>query len=181
MTRKRIDTMAAGAACGAFCYARSAAAGWSVCATLGDSMSPIKTIVAAMAAALALAGSARADEETIGYNLARGTCTKPIAVPANLKPVILAGTTIQQGDGGDGQVTLLRYNNATPNYLLWTGMDHYQGVDVGTATTGSAVIMYLDAVGYVTVQSAASTHIQVCNSGSNDGGPNAVGYLTFFY
>lgn len=144
-------------------------------------MSPIKTIVAAMAASFALAASAQADETTVGYNLARATCTKPILVPANNKPIILAGTTIQQGDGGDAQVTLLHSTKSTPQYLLWLGADYHVGTEKGASNTAGTLIMYLDAVGYVSVQVVNANNIQVCNSGSNDGGLNAVGYITFFY
>lgn len=144
-------------------------------------MIPTKTIVAAITATFALAASANADQITSSYNLTGGTCTKPIAVPANNKPVILAGTSIQLNDGGNGQVTLLRYNSSSPAYLLWSGVDYHHGLEAGTATAAGTIIMYLDSIGYTTVQSANSAHVMVCTSGANDGGDHAIGYITFFY
>ncbi|HEY4115624.1 MAG TPA: hypothetical protein VGM17_16330 [Rhizomicrobium sp.] len=137
---------------------------------------------AAAAATLAFAASAQADENTVSYNVAPGACSKPINVPANNKAVVLAGTTITYLDRGEGQVTLLRANSGGDPLLDWAGTDYYYGYEKGfqETFTSPAVIMYLDYWGYISVETAPSLHIQVCNSSSNRYG-NAIGYLTFMY
>jgi hypothetical protein len=65
-------------------------------------------MILAAGATFALAASAHAAQKTVAFNVAPGSCGAPIAVPANNRPVILAGTNTQQTDRGEGQVTLLR-------------------------------------------------------------------------
>ncbi|HEY4116166.1 MAG TPA: hypothetical protein VGM17_19065 [Rhizomicrobium sp.] len=142
-------------------------------------MTRTRTIAALLATTFAFAASAQADESTISYSLVPGACSKPMAVPANNKPVILAGTHITAGNRGAGQVTLLRANS-DPALLDWAGVDNVHGVESGSSATDYTRIMYLDSIGYVSVTVAPSTHIKVCN-GSTNPAPRAIGYLTFVY
>ncbi|HEY4114132.1 MAG TPA: hypothetical protein VGM17_08735 [Rhizomicrobium sp.] len=145
-------------------------------------MTRTKMTLAVVAWTLAMTAWAQADETTIGYNQAPGTCTKPIAIPANNKPVLILGAQINGGDRGTGQVTLIRTGTGANQILYWSGYDGYHGLETGFAYAGGVGyrLMYLDGGGYVDVESAASTHIQVCNSSSNAAG-DAAGYLTFMY
>jgi hypothetical protein len=137
----------------------------------------IATAAAAAAATILTFASAQADESTVGYNVAPGACSKPIAIPANNKPVVIAGTSIVSDDPGTGQVTLLRNTNANPHYLLWSGADFFAGAEKGSTSAASTLIMYLDVSGKIAVLSAASSSLTVCASVSFS--EHAVGYLTF--
>jgi len=123
--------------------------------------------------------AAHADTTTLSFNVAPGACGAPIAVPANNKPVIIAGANMQNTDRGTGMVSLIRANGFNNPLLLWAGTDYAVGVEKDGAVNAGRLIMYLDAEQLVMLQSAASTHIQVCNSPSNS--LNALGYLTFTY
>jgi len=137
-------------------------------------------LIALAAFAALLTTAAHADTTTTSFNLAPGACGSPIAVPANNKPVIIAGPNIQNGNRGTGMVSLIRANGFNNPLLLWAGTDLAFGAERSLAGGPGTVIMYLDgAAEWVTLQSATSTHIQVCNSSNN--GSNAVGYLTFTY
>ncbi len=141
-------------------------------------MSRTKMDLAVVATALALAGPVRADQITVSYNVARGFCSKPIAVPANNKPILLAGTNLEDVDPGEGHVTLLHVPGAG-GYLSWEGSDSSEAHISGHGSTAGLLIMYLDQSSYVAVETYNSSRIYVCNSQSND--YNAFGYLTFFY
>ena len=136
-------------------------------------------LIALAAFAALLTTAAHADTTTTSFNLAPGACGSPIAVPVNNKPVIIAGANIQTGDRGTGLVSLIRANGYNNPLLLWSGTDFSIGVENSLAAGPGTRIMNLDAAGHVMLQSAASTHIQVCNSSDNSA--NAVGYLTFTY
>jgi len=136
-------------------------------------------IVAAFASVLPSA--AGATQSTVNYNVAIGTCSKPIAVPANNKPVLIMGTQIAYGYRGEGYVTIIRYTNNNRQLLEWAGTDYNTSVARGFSNGAGEHIMWLDYTpSYVDLQSAASAHIQVCNNASNPFG-TAAGYLTFFY
>ena len=133
-----------------------------------------------LAAAIALtASAAQADTTTLPFHVAPGKCAQSIGVPINNKPVIVVVADVQNGDPGTGMVSLVRDTRSTSPFLLWAGTDFENGVERGLASTGGIPIMYVDAGGLVSLQSASSAHIRVCNSSSN--GSNAVGYLTFTY
>jgi len=140
-------------------------------------MSLTKSFTAATAATFALATFAHADESTISYNLLPGTCTKPIAVPANNKPVNVSGTNITHGDRGIAQASLLRANATSP-LLAWVGLDVTGSVTNNSSSVGTHIV-FLDNAGFVDLSTAASTHIQICNA--VDSGAYATGYLTFTY
>lgn len=97
------------------------------------------------------------------------------AVPANNKPVQIMGTQIIGDDTGEGAVTLLRIHGGTPK-LQWSGVD-LLGVERGSGNLPGGLIMFLDIAGHVSVQTASSTHIQVCDGDLE----RAAGYLTFVY
>src|SRR5436309_7057729 len=59
---------------------------------------PQTKMILAAGATFALAASAHAAQKTVAFNVAPGSCGAPIAVPANNRPVILAGTNTQQTD-----------------------------------------------------------------------------------
>lgn len=136
-------------------------------------------LIALAAFAGLLTTAAQGDESTVSYNLAPGTCSKPIAIPANNRAVILAGTSIEIGNGGTGMVSLLRLNRPGGNVIIWAGTDYPLGTERGESTAAGTLIMYLDSAGYVQVLTAGSTHIQVCSSSLNS--QNGNGYLTFTY
>jgi len=144
-------------------------------------MTATKMTVVALATAFAFAAvSVAADETKTSYNLLPGTCTKPIAIPVNNAPVLMMGNSITANDRESAMVTITRANANQPTPLLsWAGTDFSVGTERGFAAGPGTIIMNLDSVPYISVQTAASTHIQVCNSSSNPG--NGVGYLTFIY
>jgi hypothetical protein len=138
----------------------------------------MRLILAAAIAGL-LTSAAHGDEITTYYNLAPGACTKPISVPVYSKPVILAGTDLQNGNRGTGMVSLLRAIGSNDPYLVWAGTDVHRGTETGFSPIAGITMFFLDDAGSVYIQTAPSTHIQVCNSSDNLG--NAFGYLTFTY
>jgi len=73
------------------------------------------------AATLAMNVSAYGTETTVTYNVSPGSCSHGIAIPANLKPVIVSADNIQAGDEGAAQITILRQNKQS--ILIWTGTD----------------------------------------------------------
>ncbi|HEY4113377.1 MAG TPA: hypothetical protein VGM17_04885 [Rhizomicrobium sp.] len=131
----------------------------------------------AVVLSLSICGTALADETTASFNLTPGTCTNPIAIPANNKPVMVMGTTITVSFRGEGHVVMQRYGSQ--NLLEWAGTDYYAGTENNFSEAPGAHIMWLDYNGKVDLQSATSSHVQVCNSASASG-PRA-GYLTFIY
>ncbi|HEY4115626.1 MAG TPA: hypothetical protein VGM17_16340 [Rhizomicrobium sp.] len=139
-------------------------------------MISIRALVAALATVFGLATAAQADENTVSYNLQPNTCSKPIAVPANNKPVILAGTTITYGDRAEGHVVLQRAT-ANSQLLSWEGDDYYYGREIGFTSGTGSIIMYLDYGGGVSVQTDGPAHIKVCNVATFA----EQGYLTFMY
>jgi hypothetical protein len=141
-----------------------------------------KTILAAAAAMVGWAASAHASQITISFDVPRGAC-KVLAQPINDKPVHMMGTTIVPlEDRGEGEVVLQRSGRGASLFLDWAGVDYVTGFTHGfgfAADGGGAHIMYLDLGGYVDVQTARSSKVEVCNTIQNPG--HAVGYLTFLY
>jgi len=137
-------------------------------------------LILAIVAATYASASAEADETTVPYNQAPGTCSAPIAVPANNKPVTLTGTMITKGFEGEGHATLLR-TTGTNQLLSWEGSDFHTSREVGFTKVSGAVIISTDYLGDVTVQSSASAHLQVCVATGSLGGAHGIGYLTFTY
>ncbi|HEY4115622.1 MAG TPA: hypothetical protein VGM17_16320 [Rhizomicrobium sp.] len=115
---------------------------------------------------------------TVSYNVAAGSCSHPIAIPANNRPVLTMGTMIMYPYDGEGIVTLFRGN--TQNTIVWAGVDFAAGTQNHSSSNPGDHLMSLDSNGYVDVQTAQSTHIQVCASSSFPL-PRAAGYLTFAY
>ena len=145
-------------------------------------MTMSKTImVVALAATLMLASLAtKADETKTSFNVAPGACTNPIAIPANNTPVLMMGNSITYDDRESALVTITRAYKFQPYPVLtWAGTDFFIGTEKGFAFDPGIIIMYLDTPGYIYVQSAASTHVQVCNSSKDT--KNGIGYLTFIY
>lgn len=129
--------------------------------------------------ALAFAAAASAAQTTVGYSLTPGKCTKPIAVPANNKPVQMMGTQFVYPVSGMGQVVLLRTTGSN-QVLQWAGVDFAHGLEQSYNDVAGWRIMALDYYGQVEVQTAASAHVQVCSTADNPHSPSA-GYLTFTY
>jgi hypothetical protein len=135
--------------------------------------------LAAFISPLALAAPGLADEATSSFGLAAGTCSKPIAIPVNNRPVHLMGAAINFYVGV-GHVTILRLSDAN-HLLVWDGDDFFIGREHGASSAPNVHIMYLDSTqGKVDVQTAASGYIQVCNAADNAYSP-VFGYLTFIY
>ncbi|HEY4113378.1 MAG TPA: hypothetical protein VGM17_04890 [Rhizomicrobium sp.] len=134
-------------------------------------------LFAASLASVSGIGAAQATESTISYSVAGGTCSSPIAVPANNKAVLVMGTGIIWPYNGVGFVSLLRGN--TSGILSWSGTGLKDGTIGAYAFTAGTHIMWLDFATTVDLQTASSTHIQVCNTGSDIA--HAAGYLTFIY
>ena len=137
------------------------------------------TIFGVSILALVSATRGSADEATVSYALAAGACSKPIAVPANNKPVHVLGTQINFY-AGVGEVALLRLG-AAGHQLYWEGSDLFAGRESGSTVNPNVHIMYLDSTqGKVDVQTAGSGYVKVCNAADNSYSPVA-GYLTFLY
>ncbi|HEY4113376.1 MAG TPA: hypothetical protein VGM17_04880 [Rhizomicrobium sp.] len=143
-------------------------------------------VLGACVAAFAAVASAQADEtvSTVSYNVTPGTCSNPIAVPVNNRPVLVMGTGFNTGEEGVGETALLRANSS-PALLDWAGTSVWANINAisperGWSENASVHIMWISYSGYVDLQTAGSTHVMVCNS---SGSPlaHATGYLTFIY
>ena|SRR5690242_9624888 len=134
-------------------------------------------LIAAVSAIIGLSTAAYADEVTYSYNVQSGNC-KLVAQPPNNKPVHFMGSLIvPNGSDGAGEIVIQRSQIGNTATLRWAGVDLSGGVTRGLTDTPGQHIMYLDALGYVDVQYAASAKLQVCNTLPY----TAAGYLTFIY
>jgi hypothetical protein len=119
-------------------------------------MFQMKVTIAAAAATLALAISAKADEKIVSYNLTPGACSAPIAIPLNNMPVALSGTDLEPGYEGVGQVEIVRANKNSTPVLTWTGTDFPTGTRTGYTSAADVHIISLDSGAYVDIKTAAS-------------------------
>lgn len=128
---------------------------------------------------LGIAGSAHATQTTTSYNVAPGACSLPIAIPANNKPVTLSVSSITNFNRATASATIVHVNGYNNPLVAWSGVDSVNGVESNNTNAGGATIVYADASGYTTVQTASVSAIKVCNSNSNP--RSAIGYITFSY
>jgi hypothetical protein len=138
-------------------------------------------LIAVTAFAGLLATAAHADQRTNSYSLTPGTCTAPIAVPVNNKPIFIMGSQTTFEEEGGGHVSFVRTNGPSP-LLTWAGIDYHAGEEraYSAGHTAGVHIMWLDYGGFVDLQTAASDRLQVCSAGNNPLS-RAVGYLTFMW
>jgi hypothetical protein len=126
-------------------------------------------------AAFAIAANAHAAEKTLPFNLVPGSCSAPIQIVFN-KPVTLSGGNTAANNRGVAQVTIVHSGKV----LTWAGLDLNHGLEGGFQVGAPGMtVAWLDFHEHVAVMTAASAHIEICNSSDNDA--NATGNLTLLY